>query len=212
MFPPRLAPCIFPVPPLTISSANEDVPNSFRGYSGEELPLELPGERTRHLVQAHHALWHLSAAACFCFVLFLRMEGKVLHQQKDYDQLYRDTCLIVVAWRWTGRTSEACLYQWSLKPKWQLRGWVLLGPSFLHLTACVFRRMTGAVQQAPDLTQPGPVEHGCGSLFWSLIYFSEQRKAGGFISLFCFPFLGCVGPIPFSLLQCWCGRPIPCQH
>ena len=26
------------------------------------------------------------------------MEGKTLHQQKDYDLLYCDTCFIVVAW------------------------------------------------------------------------------------------------------------------
>lgn len=40
---------------------------------------------------------------------FLDIEDKILHQQKDYDSLYSDSCFIVMVWNQTLNVSEACL-------------------------------------------------------------------------------------------------------
>lgn len=32
-------------------------------------------------------------------IVSLQIKGKTLHQQKDYDLLYDDTCFIVVVWK-----------------------------------------------------------------------------------------------------------------
>lgn len=51
----------------------------------------------------------------FTDIVSLQIEGKTLHQQKDYDLLYGNTCFIVVVWKWTHSISEVCLY---LKISW----------------------------------------------------------------------------------------------
>ena len=89
----------------------EDVLNGdISGFQWGVLCLT-PGslflEFWNHLVLLLFALLH------FTDVCFLQIEGKTLHQQKDYDLFSCDAHLGTVAWDWNYDVSKACLYNTS---------------------------------------------------------------------------------------------------
>lgn len=45
-----------------------------------------------------HTSFHCDLLYCVSEIFFLQIESKSLHQQKDYNSLYCDTCFIAMVW------------------------------------------------------------------------------------------------------------------
>lgn len=50
-------------------------------------------DRHTHFIALHFIAFH--SCCIFVVVAFLQTEGNTLHQQKDYDSVYCDSCFIV---------------------------------------------------------------------------------------------------------------------
>lgn len=62
------------------------------------------------LLYAPQACLVLLASQVLQFFFLMNQEEKTIHQQKDFDSLYRNTHYIVVVWNQTCSPSEVCLF------------------------------------------------------------------------------------------------------